>query len=71
MSAANHCDWPIKSSHFFCTGPFGGVCGGGVQISWIFVFVPCSHHVLQVPKTISQRVPDNTTLLYHNLCQKP
>jgi len=45
--------------------------GGGLQISWIFVLVPCSHHVLQDPQTIPQPVPDSTTLLYHNLCQNP
>jgi len=66
-----------SSSPFFCTGPFGGVWGGrdggggGPQISWIFEFVPCSHHVLPVPQTIPQHVLNSSKLLYDNLCQKP
>jgi hypothetical protein len=63
-------NWTIQSSHFlFSTWPFGGVWGsGGFKFLGIFVFVLCSHHVLQVPKTIPQPVPDRSTLLYHNLC---
>jgi len=58
-----------KAVIFFCTTPFGGVWRGGegaagLQISWILVFVPCSHHVLQGPQTIPQPVPDSTTLFY-------
>jgi hypothetical protein len=61
-----------KAVIFFVLGLLEGCgAGGGLQISWNFVFVACSHHVLQVPKTIPQHVPDGTTLLYHKLCQKP
>jgi hypothetical protein len=65
---AYNVDWPIKSSHFFCTWPFGAVWGGG---SFKFLGFWCLFHVpimfCKFPKTIPQRVPNSTALLYHNL----
>jgi len=63
-----------KAVPFFVLGLLEGVGlagGGAIQISWVFESVPCSHHVLQVPQTISQHVLNSSNLLYDNLCQKP
>jgi len=60
-------DWPVKSTPFFCTAPFGGVWSGGEGAGGFkFLGFLCLFHVpimfCKVPKVIPQPVPDSTTL---------
>jgi hypothetical protein len=69
----NHCDWPIKSSQYFLHWAFWRRRGGWGEAAYFLDFVVCSMFpsCSASSQKYSQPVPNSTTLLYHNLCQKP